>query len=68
MLTDPLLLRRGPADPARFDEPEDFLLRVRSSLHLERERNQNVLSHELQERPRPARVSGRRAAASASSA
>ena len=50
MLTDPLLLRRGPADPARFDDAEDFLLRVRSTLHLEGERNQNVLSHELQER------------------
>jgi [protein-PII] uridylyltransferase len=49
-LTDPLLLRRGPADPARFDDAEDFLLRVRSTLHLECERNQNVLSHELQER------------------
>ena len=50
MLTDPLLLRRGPADPARFDDAEDFLLRVRSTLHLEGERNQNVLSHEQQER------------------
>jgi [protein-PII] uridylyltransferase len=50
LLTDPLLLRRGPADPARFDDAEDFLLRVRSTLHLEGERNQNVLSHELQER------------------
>ncbi len=50
MLTDPLLLRRGPADPARFDDAEDFLLRVRSTLHLEGQRNQNILSHELQER------------------
>ena len=50
LLTDPLLLRRGPADPARFDDAEDFLLRVRSALHLEIDRNQNVLSHELQER------------------
>jgi [protein-PII] uridylyltransferase len=50
LLTDPLLLRRGPADPARFDDAEDFLLRVRSVLHLEGERQQNVLSHELQER------------------
>jgi [protein-PII] uridylyltransferase len=49
LLTDPLLLRRGPADPARFDDAEDFLLRVRSALHLECERQQNVLSHELQE-------------------
>jgi len=50
LLTDPLLLRRGPADPARVDDAEDFLLRVRSSLHLDAERNQNVLSHEMQER------------------
>lgn len=50
MLTDPLLLRRGPVDPARVDEAEDFLLRVRSALHLEQGRNQNVLSHGLQER------------------
>jgi [protein-PII] uridylyltransferase len=50
ILTDPLLLRRGPADPARVDDAEDFLLRVRLSLHLDTERNQNVLSHDLQER------------------
>jgi [protein-PII] uridylyltransferase len=50
ILTDPLLLRRGPADPARIDDAEDFLLRVRSSLHLEADRNQNTLSHEMQER------------------
>ena len=48
-LTDPSLLRRGPADPARVDDAEDFLLRVRSILHLETGRNHNVLSHELQE-------------------
>ena len=50
MLTDPLLLRRGPADPARVDQAEDFLLRVRSTLHLGAGRNQNVLSHDMQER------------------
>ena len=50
MLTDPLLLRRVPADPDRLEEAEEFLLRVRSILHLECGRNQNVLSHELQER------------------
>ena len=50
LLTDPLLLRRGPADQARVDDAEDFLLRVRSTLHLAGERNQNVLSHELQEK------------------
>jgi [protein-PII] uridylyltransferase len=50
MLTDPLLLRRGPADAARFDAAEDLLLRIRSILHVEAGRNQNVLSHEMQER------------------
>ncbi|HKC58387.1 MAG TPA: HD domain-containing protein, partial [Vicinamibacterales bacterium] len=50
LLTDPLLLRRGPADAGRFDDAEDFLLRVRSTLHLDAGRNQNVLSHEMQER------------------
>lgn len=50
MLTDPLLLRRGPADPERIREAEDFFLRVRSALHLASDRNANVLSHELQER------------------
>ena len=50
LLTDPLLLRKGPTEPARFDDAEDFLLRVRSILHLEAGRNQNVLGHELQER------------------
>ena len=50
VLTDPLLLRRAPADPDRLEEAEDFLLRTRSILHLECGRNQNVLSHELQER------------------
>src|SRR4029078_7324923 len=50
MWTDRSLRRRGPADPARFDQAEDFLLRVRSTLHLDAGRNQNVLSHEMQER------------------
>ena len=50
MLTDPLLLRRGPADSTRFEDAEDFLMRVRSILHLETGRNHNVLSHDLQER------------------
>jgi [protein-PII] uridylyltransferase len=49
-LTDPALLGQGPADPAQLDEAEDFLLRVRAIVHLERKRNQNVLSHELQEK------------------
>jgi [protein-PII] uridylyltransferase len=50
MLTDPLLLRRAPAGAISFDAAEDFLLRIRSVLHLECGRNQNQLSHELQER------------------
>ena len=33
----------------RVDEAEDFMLRLRSILHLERGRNLNVLTHELQE-------------------
>lgn len=49
-LTDPSLLRRGPEDRARLDEAEDFLLRVRSILHFESKRNQNTLSHPLQEK------------------
>jgi len=49
-LTDPALLGYGPADPARLDEAEDFLFRVRSIVHHERRRNQNLLSHELQEK------------------
>jgi [protein-PII] uridylyltransferase len=49
-LTDPSLLRRGPEDLARLDEAEDFLLRIRSILHLETKRNSNALSHSLQER------------------
>ena len=36
-------------DGGRLDEAEDFMLRLRSILHLERGRNLNILSHELQE-------------------
>ena len=49
-LTDPALLDIGPAEPARLNEAEDFLFRIRSIIHLESKRNQNVLSHELQEK------------------
>src|SRR5437867_3323096 len=49
-LTDPALLDRGPAERARLDEPEEFLLRLRSILHVEHKRNKNVLTHEIQER------------------
>jgi [protein-PII] uridylyltransferase len=49
-LADPALLGHGPADAARLDEAEDFLFRIRSIVHLQRNRNQNVLTHELQEK------------------
>ncbi|HEY7055290.1 MAG TPA: HD domain-containing protein [Vicinamibacterales bacterium] len=49
-LTDPSLTRRGPEDPQRLLDAEDFYLRVRSILHLESRRNQNQLTHVLQER------------------
>src|SRR5437867_3509894 len=48
-LTDPGLIDRGPADLARLDDAEEFLLRVRSILHAQHKRNQNVLNHESQE-------------------
>ena len=50
VVTDPSLLRRGTEDVSRLAQAEDFLLRVRSLLHLERRRNDNVLAHELQEK------------------
>jgi [protein-PII] uridylyltransferase len=46
---DPSILRRN-GDAARLAQAEDFLLKVRSLLHLERRRNDNVLGHELQEK------------------
>ena len=49
-VTDPFLLRRGAEDVPRLALAEDFLLRVRSLVHLERRRNDNVLGHELQEK------------------
>ncbi|HEX9367942.1 MAG TPA: HD domain-containing protein [Vicinamibacterales bacterium] len=49
-LTDPSLLRRGTEDVTQLALAEDFLLRVRSLVHLERRRNDNVLGHELQEK------------------
>ena len=48
-LTDPALIDRGPADLARLDEAEEFLLRLRSILHVEHKRNRNDLNHEIQE-------------------
>ena len=49
-VTDPSLLRRGSEDIALLGLAEDFLLRVRALVHLERRRNDNVLGHELQEK------------------
>src|SRR5436190_5516129 len=49
-LSDPALIDRGPSDRHRAHEAEEFLLRLRSILHLEHKRNNNVLSHEIQER------------------
>ncbi|MEQ1869287.1 MAG: HD domain-containing protein [Vicinamibacterales bacterium] len=50
MLTDPALLSQGGSGARSLEDAEEFLLRVRSILHLESKRNHNVLSHELQER------------------
>ena len=41
---------RLPAGRAALEEAEDFLLRIRSVLHLDARRNQNVLDHEMQEK------------------
>jgi len=49
-LTDPSLLRQGPEASERLADAEDFYLRIRSVLHYESKRNQNLLSHTLQER------------------
>src|SRR5436190_5215541 len=48
-LTDPALLGQGGSGLRSLDDAEEFLLRVRSILHLEAKRHFNVLSHELQE-------------------
>jgi [protein-PII] uridylyltransferase len=49
-LTDPALLTVGGAGARALEDAEEFLLRVRSVLHLEAGRHHNVLSHEVQER------------------
>ncbi|MGE0448592.1 MAG: HD domain-containing protein [Vicinamibacterales bacterium] len=49
-LTDPTLLSQGPTAPRLLRDAEEFLLRVRSVLHLEAGRHHNLLGHELQER------------------
>lgn len=50
MLTDPTLLAQGGPGARALEDAEEFLLRVRSVLHLEAGRHHNVLRHELQER------------------
>ena len=42
-------VERGPS-PDRLSDAEEFLMRIRSGLHLDTGRNVNVLSYELQER------------------
>ena len=49
-LTDPRLLKQGGSSARALDDAEEFLFRVRSVLHLEAKRHQDLLSHELQER------------------
>jgi [protein-PII] uridylyltransferase len=49
-LSDPALLTNGGAGTRALEDAEEFLLRVRSVLHLEAGRHYNVLSHEVQER------------------
>jgi [protein-PII] uridylyltransferase len=49
-LTDPALLGHGGAGPQALSDAEEFLLKVRSILHVEAKRHHNVLNHELQER------------------
>src|SRR5438552_3827144 len=48
-LTDPALIDRGQADRSRLGDAEEFLMRVRSILHVAHKRNKNVLNHETQE-------------------
>jgi len=48
-LSDPAILGHGGPGARTLDDAEEFLLRVRSVLHLEAGRQQNVLAHERQE-------------------
>src|SRR6185295_8556982 len=50
LLTDPQLLSQGGSPQRALEDAEEFLLRVRSVLHLESKRHHNILGHELQER------------------
>jgi [protein-PII] uridylyltransferase len=49
-LTDPTLLGAGGAGQRALDDAEEFLFRVRSTLHFEARRHHNVLGFEQQER------------------
>jgi [protein-PII] uridylyltransferase len=49
-LTDPALLTVGGSGARALEDAEDFMLRVRSILHLESGRHHNVLGHEFQEK------------------
>jgi [protein-PII] uridylyltransferase len=49
-LTDPALLTLGGPAARVLEDAEEFLLRVRSVLHLDAGRHYNVLNHEVQER------------------
>ena len=62
MLTDPALLALGGPGARALEDAEEFLLRVRSVLHLEAGRHHNVLRHELQERVAERLVADRLAA------
>lgn len=48
-LSDPGVLTQGGPGLRALDDAEEFLLRLRSVLHLEAGRQQNVLAHERQE-------------------
>ncbi len=50
MLSDPAILGQGGSGARALEDAEEFMLRVRSILHLETKRHHNVLGHELQER------------------
>jgi [protein-PII] uridylyltransferase len=49
MLTDPTLLAQGGSGARALEDAEEFLLRVRSVLHLEAGRHHNLLSHQYQD-------------------
>ena len=50
LLTDPALLAQGGSGARALADAEEFLLRVRSVLHLDAKRPHDVLRHEAQER------------------